>query len=91
MVRKDLLPCYKTYPGKNSVIVIDNTGSYTDDRIINTIRAHGLLVRYLSPYYPQYNPIELSWNILKAWVRRRFHKLWPRFKGLFEDFLIIVI
>src|SRR6266536_3901692 len=33
----DLLPCYKAYPGKNSVIIMDNTGSYTDDRIINII------------------------------------------------------
>jgi len=29
--------------------------------------------------------------VLKVWVRRRFHKLWPRFKGLFRDFLIITV
>ena len=29
--------------------------------------------------------------MLKAWVRRRFHKLWPRFEGLFGDFLIIAV
>ena len=90
-LEEDLLPCCEAYPVKNSVIVMDNAGSYIDDRIANIIRAHGLLVRYLPPYCPQYNPIELSWSVLKAWVRRRFHKLWPRFKGLFEDFLIIVI
>ena len=29
--------------------------------------------------------------MLKAWIRRRFYKLWPRFKDLFGDFLIIVV
>ncbi len=59
-LEEDLLPCYKIYPGKNNVIIINNTGSYTNNRITNIIRAHDLLVRYLPSYYPQYNPIKLS-------------------------------
>ena len=51
-LEEDLLPCCEVYPGKNSVIVMDNAGSHTDDRIVNIIRAHGLLVRYLPPYCP---------------------------------------
>src|SRR6266511_4177711 len=50
-LEEDLLPCYKVYPGKNSIIVIDNIGSYIDDRITNIIRVYNLFVRYLPPYY----------------------------------------
>jgi len=74
-LEEDLLLCCEVYPGKNSVIIMNNTDSYIDDRIVNTIRVYDLLVRYPSPYCPQYNPIELSWSVLKAWVRRRFHEL----------------
>ncbi len=50
-LKKDFLPCYKAYSGKNSVIIINNTDSYTDDRIVNIICVYDLLVRYLSSYY----------------------------------------
>ncbi len=65
-LEKDLLLCCEIYSSKNSVIIINNTGSHIDDRIANTIRAHDLLVRYLSFYCPQYNSIELSWSVLKV-------------------------
>ena len=51
-LEEDLLLCCEIYPGKNSVIIMNNTGSHTEDRIVNTIRAYGFLVRYLPPYYP---------------------------------------
>ena len=49
-LEEDFLPCCEVYPGKNSVIIIDNTGSYIDDRIANIIRVYSLLVRYLPSY-----------------------------------------
>lgn len=30
-------------------------------------------VIYLLPYSPNYNPIELTFSVLKAWVRRHFY------------------
>ena len=44
-------------------------------------------MRYLPLYSPDFNPIELSFSVLKAWVRRYFHKAWPQFQGNFGDFL----
>ena len=49
-LEEDLLPCCEVYSGRNSVIIMDNAGAYCDDRIVNIIRVHGLLVRYLPPY-----------------------------------------
>ncbi len=44
-------------------------------------------MRYLPPYSPDYNPIELTFSVLKAWVRRHFDETWPHFEGTFGDFL----
>jgi transposase len=32
----------------------------------------GFLVRYLPPYSPDYNPIELTFAVLKAWIKRNY-------------------
>jgi transposase len=71
--------------------MLDNANFYCDEIIVNTIRAKDCLVRYLPPYSPEYSFIELSFSVLKAWIRRRFHDLWPFFKGSFSDFLLIYI
>jgi transposase len=71
-LKKRLLFHYNAYPGLNSVIVLDNASVYCDQRIANAIRAKGCLVRFLPPYSPEYSLIELSFSVLKAWVRRRF-------------------
>jgi len=31
--------------------------------------------------------IELSFSVLKAWVRRHFHEIWLSFEGSFDEFL----
>ena len=36
------------------------------------IHKEGYLVEYLLPYLPNFNPIELSFSVLKAWIRRYF-------------------
>lgn len=83
----DLLPCCNAYPGRNSVIIMDNAQQHCDPRIADAIREKGCLVRYLPPYSPDFNPIELSFSVLKSWVRRRFHDLWPTFDGSFGNWL----
>ncbi|MCJ1469344.1 hypothetical protein MMC07_007977 [Pseudocyphellaria aurata] len=42
-------------------------------------KAHGCEIRYLPPYSPDFNSIELSFRILNAWVRKYFGTLWPVF------------
>jgi len=44
-------------------------------------------VRYLPPYSSDYNLIELTFSVLKAWVRRHFDETWLHFEGIFGDFL----
>ena len=45
---------------------MDNLGIYTNLRVIEAIKAAGYLVRYLPPYLPDFNPIKLTFSILKS-------------------------
>lgn len=87
----ELLPRCNAFPGLNSVIIMDNASSHCDPMIADCIRERGCLVRYLPPYSPDFNPIELTFSVLKAWVRRRFHETWPQFEGTFGEWLTISV
>ena len=66
---------------------MDNATIHTNPRTEEAIRQHGCLIRYLPPYSPDFNPIELTFSVLKAWIRRHFHQIWPNYGGSFGDFL----
>jgi len=87
-----LLPSYRPYPGSNSVIILDNASSHYNLKIADAIRVRGYLVRYLLLYSPQFSLIELSFSILKAWIRRRFHDSWRNYEdGTFGDWLKLAV
>lgn len=58
------------YPGKNSVLVLDNARIHHDDRWVSIIEDLGGHVEFLPPYSPDFNPIETAFSWLKAWLRR---------------------
>lgn len=65
-VQNSLLPVCR--PG--SVIIIDNNNTHVNARIERAITAAGFQVKYLPPYSPDFNPIELTFSVLKAWIKR---------------------
>jgi transposase len=66
---------------------LDNVSIHTNDEVTQTIRAAGYSVRYLPPYSPDYNPIELTFGVLKAWIRRNYIYKRAQFGGDFGGFL----
>jgi transposase len=52
-----------------AVVVMDNLSSHKFDSIIPMIEAVGASVLFLSPYSPDFNPIELWWSQLKSFLR----------------------
>lgn len=56
------------------VIVMDNASFYAHPSIAEAVEACDYLVRYLLPYSHDYNPIELTFYLLKAWIRRFFDR-----------------
>jgi transposase len=68
----------KLLPGVNRlrfpmVIVMDNLSIHAKEEVRRVIEEAGnLIVRYLPPYSPDYNPIELTFSVLKAWMKRNW-------------------
>ena len=69
-----LLPHCNAFPAANSVICLDNAGQYTgvSDRVKAAVEAKGCILKWLPPYSPDFSPIELTFSVLKAWIKRYF-------------------
>ena len=65
-----VVPLCNPYPGPRLVIILDNASVHHKNRqtIEEVYRRHGVLVRFLPPYSPDFNPIEESFTDLKAWI-----------------------
>jgi len=58
------------FPGKNSVIIMDNARIHHDEVLVESVEEVGGKVIYLPPYSPDFNPIETAFSSLKAWFKR---------------------
>lgn len=55
-------------------LVIDNAPTYRNDWLRDICHTAGIELVKLPPYSPNFNPIELSFSSLKAWIRRNFQE-----------------
>jgi len=69
-VRDTLLPRCYPYPGKNSVIIMDNCQIHRGKIIREEIEKAGCILIMLPPYSPDFNPIELAFGVVKKWIAR---------------------
>lgn len=51
-------------------IVMDNARIHHHESITELIKGRGYKILYLPPYSPDFNPIELAFSSIKAYVRR---------------------
>ena len=65
-IKQFLIPTLK--PG--DIIVMDNLSSHKVNGVVDMIEAVGAKVKFLPPYSPDFNPIELMWSKMKAIVRK---------------------
>jgi len=65
-IEQCLVPTLK----RNDVVVIDNVPFHKVAGVEEAIQAAGAELRYLPPYSPQFNPIELVFHPLKARLRK---------------------
>ena len=77
----------QTVPGQ--ILVMDNASIHRDERLEAIVQLYGVSIEYLPPYSPDYNSIELSFNQLKAWIRRHAHEAGAY--SSFGDFLAYAI
>ena len=65
-------PCLKSlYQDKKLVLILDNAKIHKTQEVKETLIGTGFKVLFLLPYTPQFNPIELTFNVIK----RRFYDL----------------
>ena len=69
---------------------MDNNSTHIDPAVTTAIEAEGHIVRFLPPYSPDFNPIELSFSVLKAWFQRNYIWTYPNFKD-FGEYLVWAI
>lgn len=85
-VRQCLVPTLT--PG--DIVVLDNLSSHKVAGVREAIEAAGASLRYLPPYSPDLNPIELLFAKLKALLRkaaeREIEALWKRIGKLLDAF-----
>lgn len=65
-VRQCLVPALK----QGDIVVLDNLPAHKPDDVRELIEGAGAELRYLPPYSPDLNPIELSFATLKAHLRK---------------------
>lgn len=75
---------------KDDIVVMDNLSSHKVQGVRDAIEAAGATVRYLPPYSPDLNPIELLFAKLKTLLRkaaeRTIEALWDRIGTLLDAF-----
>jgi transposase len=54
------------------VIILDNVSIHIAGSIVNLIQDVGHVVKFLPPYSLDFNPIELTFAVLKRWVKRNY-------------------
>lgn len=65
-VREVLVPTLH----EGDIVIMDNLGAHKNDRTIELIAQVGAEVRFLPPYSPDLNPIEMMWSKVKSLLRK---------------------
>jgi transposase len=56
--------------GKGDIVVMDNLSSHKVKGVREAIESVGATLLYLPPYSPDFNPIELVWGKIKAFLKK---------------------
>lgn len=84
-VQKVLVPSL----GQGDVVVMDNLSSHKRASTLARIEAAGASVRFLPPYSPDLNPIEMIFskvkNRLRSLASRTRAKLWERMQAVLDE------
>jgi transposase len=65
-VLNELLPHLNSFPEPWSVVCLDNLNVHLDARVQTALKERGCLIKFLPPYSPDFNLIELIFIMLKV-------------------------
>jgi transposase len=82
--------CLAPTLGRGDIVVMDNLKAHKVAGVKEAIEAVGAKLRYLPEYSPDFNPIERSFNAMKAYLRKATERTERRLQrriGYFESHL----
>ena len=71
-IRDSLGPTLK----RGDIVICDNLASHKIEGVKEALEACGAQIRYLPPYSPDLNPIEMFFSILKTHLRKCAPRTW---------------
>jgi len=71
-LEQKVLPMCTPFPGPRSVLLMDNCSTHHVYDVERICAEAGVVVEYLPPYFPDFNPIEEFFSKLKCWMKRHF-------------------
>lgn len=69
---------------------MDNCSTHQSQELKDICAAAGVVLAFLPPYSPDYNPIEESFHDLKAWMKRN-RDLLPLYQDNFAGFIELAV
>lgn len=74
--------------GPGDIVVLDNLPAHKPVAIRQAIEATGAIMRFLPPYSPDFNPIEMAFAKIKALLKkaaaRTVHDLWDAMRNAID-------
>lgn len=83
-VKTKVLPFCTGGNGPRSVLVMDNASSHRNKELIEMCHEADVLLAYLPPYLPDFNPIETLCSLLKRWIKRYLNLIDSYTEGMGE-------
>jgi transposase len=68
-IRGQLVPNMQPFPGDNSILILDNCSIHHTHEVQQLLGSLGVLLFFLPPYSPDYNPIEELFSYLKHYLK----------------------
>ena len=66
------------------VVMMDNAQFHRKEELRKIAKRHHVLVLFLPPYSPDYNPIEKLWANMKRWLKKNMRN-YDSFEDALED------
>jgi len=93
-MRSQVLPiCNPGGVGPRSVMIMNNARIHQSAELDELCESFEVHLAKLPPYSPDYNPIESSFSVLKAWIRRNGElvRWYDESNGGFGEFLRVAV
>ena len=58
------------FSGTSKYLIMDNCSSHNNQDVKNILEENNVKYLFLSPYSPEYNPIELAWSKFKQFIKK---------------------